>query len=466
MMKGLLATLFLLHFVVNVDADGFQVENFLGVNCIRHTVHDKESLYEVASKFFIRPSTLAVVNNIEDPESVTAGRILYIPLTETNFYQTRGLKGSKYSFDPVYHVVQEERTLREISELFYVGEKNLLIWNEKLSEVTKGDKVIIGWVKYHTKITEEETPFFVKKEKILFGTIAERAEVRKSIQKINTTPKRIDFKDNTIPEKAIPIVAEESRKTTSKRRQGSIKTNPVPEEVKRKVLPIKDSISVIDSKYEKNEIENNPISRNGITKEEKNFLKKKEVKKRVAPKPKRVLNKLRSLTKNSYARDKEKLKAESRRANIVKKKRVTSLNTKPLSKAIILTPKEKKEPIELIDKSNSTKIIDTVEADEVDDPVYVQNKLQRLTLLNSSKGRAAFFYSGKAGAKFYVFTNVAGKGSIIKLTNLNNGKYILAEVIGLLPEVDRQRGYIVKLSDNSRRVLNIKSKSFSAKINY
>lgn len=97
---------------------------------------------------------------------------------------------------------------------------------------------------------------------------------------------------------------------------------------------------------------------------------------------------------------------------------------------------------------------------------FIENQLQRLSLLKNTKGKVSFFYSGNAGAKFYVFTNLAGKGGIVKITNPENGKFILAEVIDYLPDDDFSKGYIAKLSENAQMILGVSKKYFTATVYY
>src|SRR5690606_13749553 len=98
MRKRLLLSCIAIIVCQSLMASDFTVKNYLGINCISYTLNNTESFYQVAKKFNVRPSTLAVVNEVSDPESIISGQSLYIPLTETNFYQLRGVSASQFGF--------------------------------------------------------------------------------------------------------------------------------------------------------------------------------------------------------------------------------------------------------------------------------------------------------------------------------------------------------------------------------
>jgi hypothetical protein len=120
-----------------------------------------------------------------------------------------------------------------------------------------------------------------------------------------------------------------------------------------------------------------------------------------------------------------------------------------------------------IKTKESTKPVDVVKVEENKefDPT-VRNEIKTIALNNSKIGRASYFFSGPNGAKFYVATNLAPIGQIIKVINPDNGKYVMAEVMTTLPNADISKGLILKLSDNAKMPLGQKGSSFSVKVNY
>jgi hypothetical protein len=86
--------------------------------------------------------------------------------------------------------------------------------------------------------------------------------------------------------------------------------------------------------------------------------------------------------------------------------------------------------------------------------------------VSSKNGNASLFYAGNSNGKFYVVTNIAAKGKTVKVTNIKNGKYVMAEVISVLSNEDVGKGLLIKLSDNSKSALGITTSVFYVKVNY
>lgn len=456
---------------LNVHAERYLVENYLGINCIEYKVKSNETLYNVAQQFFVRPSTLALVNNIKVVEDVIEGRRMYIPLTETNFYTVTGLESSEFTFSPIVYKKRRDENWQDIGYQFFVSTESLKKWNTTKEQIANGNTVVVGWLKHQLVVTEEETPRFVRKEKIAFGNEAEKFEARnKEYADASTSLAKPDLKNYDVSKDALPkakVVSVKKKKTPLKRVAKKVKAANKTVKANKKELKVAKTTNNEELK---------------ISDAERQFLsaKKKE------PKMKRksgLLKKVKKLTRNSYVREKGKSNSNRSAHVVTKRKKVVAAviqdeeaNSKKKAfisdikseaiKELVKTKKLENVSARKVDIEPEEKTAEVEEEKSKIDPTFVQNKMQRLTLMKSLKGRATFFFSESAGAKFYVYTNLAGKGSIIKLTNLNNKKYILAEVIGLLPEADRKRGYLVKISDNSRRILSTSSKSFSAKINY
>lgn len=404
-MKKMLFTFCMTYCTLLAAANGFTIQNYHGVNCLVHSVSANETFYQIAQRYYVRPSTLAVVNNIKDVETIAPGTIIYVPLTETNFYTTKGLEGSKFIFRAVYYKVKKEKTLYDVAALFYLNPSSLAEWNSKgeVKTVDQGDRLTVGWVKYEKDLEKAKAPEYIQKEKIVFGNAEERIEAKEFL-------KNIEQQNQIEKSEALANLTETANAESAK---------------EQKVIEKKTNETV------------------RITEKEAAFLASHNVKKKPNKKG-GVLNKVKDLTKKS-PRD-EDVKKTSAQKRITTKKETIEVKKLPTVKEGLDQP--------------------VFDNNKQDDPLYLVNKKQRLTLLNSINGLAAFFYAGGAGAKFYTFTNLAKKGGVIKITNLDNGHYILAEVVGALPEADRRLGYILKISDNAKGILGVSEKSFSTKVNY
>ncbi len=545
MKKRLIITCLAVFYCVSLFANSFEVQNYLGINCITYQIGKQESFYQVAQRFFVRPSTLVLVNGISDIDEITDGQQLFIPLTETNFYQTKGVASSKFGFEQVYYKIVTEKELSEIAKEFYVTTGKLKSWNENLNSnsVTQGQNILVGWVKMELEEKTNSAPRFIQNEKIVYGNNAEKMEAKELIQNADISKSGKRFPDYSIPEKSLPIekptiISSSTRKkvVASKAKTVTIKKVSTDKTEKKVVKKIDESstptqLTKLEIEYladgKKNNTESNKpspvvkslqkITRNSYSRnkakqreviaqrkaDHNNAQRKEEArklalfnksnvdKKRIAKEAEQneaVQRKAKQLrlenmklvaarAAETEAKQKtaavlqEKQKSEmllakkSEEERIIKNKEQSINRTVERAREEILNTEKVISKAEIIDKSDKKNGIKK-SAEVSDDPLYLENKLQRLALLKSTNGSASFFYAGTAGAKFYVFTNLANKGGIIKVTNLTNGRYILAEVIGSIPEEDRKRGFIIKLSDNAKLLLQANGKHFSAKVNY
>ncbi len=144
-------------------------------------------------------------------------------------------------------------------------------------------------------------------------------------------------------------------------------------------------------------------------------------------------------------------------SNLVKNKKNISNKTKEITNNQLNTQAVKEE---IVNSLAETKVV----AEEKDLTIHSETK--HLNLSKSETGKAAYFFAGPNGNKFYVSTNLAKKGDIIKVTNLANGKSLMAEVVSGLSSLDERKGLLIKLSDNAKLPLGQKGSIFSVKINY
>lgn len=134
-----------------------------------------------------------------------------------------------------------------------------------------------------------------------------------------------------------------------------------------------------------------------------------------------------------------------------------------------LQSNSKKNVIPKINPAQNTKSIDTISSTPISSEVKdiaIRNEIQPLSLTQSASGTAAYFFSGVRSGKFYVVTNLANKGKVVKVTNMQNGKSLMAEVMDALPSNDVRRGVLIKISDNAKLPLGQNNNSFTVKVNY
>lgn len=107
-----------------------------------HKVAPKEGIYALGRMYAISPKEIAAFNNMDVNSGLTIGKTILIPLTETNFSQ------SKITGTPVYYVVGEKEGLYRVSvKNGKVLMADLRKWNNLTSDAIKsGQKIIVGYL--------------------------------------------------------------------------------------------------------------------------------------------------------------------------------------------------------------------------------------------------------------------------------------------------------------------------------
>jgi hypothetical protein len=185
-----------------------------------------------------------------------------------------------------------------------------------------------------------------------------------------------------------------------------------------------------------------------------------------APQPANAkANAIKASQANAYA---NRMAVSSRKKETNSTTESTPLHTSPASSGSI---PEKKQ----VSKTDST--VTTVplsmketlaedKANNTQEDKAIHNVIKPLSLTKSKSGKCAFFFNGTTNGQFQVFTNLADKGSIIKVTNIANNQSVLAEVIGSITLSDTKKGVLIKLSDNAKIPLGQSNAVFQAKVNF
>lgn len=86
----------------------------------------------------------------------------------------------------------------------------------------------------------------------------------------------------------------------------------------------------------------------------------------------------------------------------------------------------------------------------------------------SQSGTAGIFKStsGWQDGKFYCLHNKARQGSIVKVYNDANGKYIFAKVLDVIPDIDQNSNVILRLSNAAADILDVNGSTFKARVEY
>jgi LysM repeat protein len=86
--------------------------------------------------------------------------------------------------------------------------------------------------------------------------------------------------------------------------------------------------------------------------------------------------------------------------------------------------------------------------------------------VTSEKGPGGWFKSNASPGKYYALHNTAPRGTIIKVTNPLNGKFIYAKVLEAIPQIKQNEGLIIKLSDSALEALGTNEAKFYCQLNY
>ena len=88
--------------------------------------------------------------------------------------------------------------------------------------------------------------------------------------------------------------------------------------------------------------------------------------------------------------------------------------------------------------------------------------------LKSETGLASTFKStsGWADGKYYCLYNNAVPGTVIKITNSVNEKYVFAKVLDAIPDIKQNSGMVICISNAAAKELGAAESSFNCSLKY
>lgn len=88
--------------------------------------------------------------------------------------------------------------------------------------------------------------------------------------------------------------------------------------------------------------------------------------------------------------------------------------------------------------------------------------------LTDELGMAGVFKStsGWTDKKYYCLHNTASQGTIIKITNAANGKFVFAKVLDLMPDIKQNENLLISISNAAADELGVSQGNFNCTINY
>lgn len=156
-------------------------------------------------------------------------------------------------------------------------------------------------------------------------------------------------------------------------------------------------------------------------------------------------------------------------------------NEKPVKEDIVEIPKPKKE--ETPPQKNVEEIKTAAVVKEVKNEPAVQVKAVNFNggifkslyesqtgnnNLVSETGTGGVFKStsGWEDGKYYCLHNTAPAGTVIKITNVANGKSVYAKVLDLIPDIKQNTGLIIRLSNAAADALGTSENKLDCTLNY
>ncbi len=492
--------LFLPYFAHAVNKIEFVVENKNGYWCIIHHAQQGESLTALSVTFSVKVAVLANVNNISTSSTLKINQPIIIPLLETNYYKMIGISSAQKGFYPLYYIAVLADDAASICEKFQLTQSAFMKWNQlnNSDELKENGKVIVGWLKYMGSDLPSQNAVRVEEKLIKKSVTIPKPPV--SANKTELKKEAVLKQEATVSQKPgvpKPVVAKPLSAKPVAPKPLAKKVEPKTETIKQKVVepsPVylenekqksEGKLSAffrkVGSKFKRKEKteEDEPesssstavVQKKDDTKLEKKHTSLKDVWSRIVNGKKDTVSKPVakevSIPTKTTSNAKQINSSKSNTANQTNKsslpassKANVEANTKSKSKGtkgrLLASENKEKKVVPIVQEKQKEEIVDNT----------VRSEVKKLSLSKNKTGKCAFFFSGPVSGQFYVFTNLAKKGDIIKITNLQNNRSVLAEVIGPLPNADASKELIIKLSDNAKLPLGQKNTTFIVKVNY
>ena len=183
---------------------------------LEHKVAKGENYFSIGRAYYVNPKFLAAYNSMDFYKGLPAGKLIQIPLTDSNFSRVTN-KGK-----PVYYIVQNEESLEQVGSVNKIATKTLRTWNKLNGEnVSKGQKLIVGYLvpaqAKKTTTVKNQNPVVEPK------TDSKDIAANKEDNKIKDTNKSSQQTANTTVE---PIVEVKKPEEKTESQQAVEKSNP------------------------------------------------------------------------------------------------------------------------------------------------------------------------------------------------------------------------------------------------
>lgn len=151
-------------------------------------------------------------------------------------------------------------------------------------------------------------------------------------------------------------------------------------------------------------------------------------------------------------------------------------NPKPVETLQVKTVKEevvtpvKEEPVKSVKETIAVESKKTIPANNAGGGSFKDRYESQMnnSQLEETSGMAGVFKStsGWTDKKYYCLFNSATPGTIIKITNTANGKFVFAKVLDLMPDIKQNEGLLLIISNAAANELGAAEVNFNCLLNY
>lgn len=165
----------------------------------------------------------------------------------------------------------------------------------------------------------------------------------------------------------------------------------------------------------------------------------------------------------------EEVVAEKKAEEIKPQTKEITKAPEPVKKETTKTPEpEKKEVVKIEPKKEETREVSGKNFNGGAFKNLYEKQVNDKANVAEQKGPAGTFKStsGWEDGKYYCLTNTAPAGSIVKVTNPANQKYVYAKVLDLMPDLKQNEGVIIRISNAAASELGTGAENFESTINF
>ncbi|MCX6275534.1 MAG: LysM peptidoglycan-binding domain-containing protein [Bacteroidetes bacterium] len=446
-MKKIIRLTFLLYSFIpfasfaTMFPDSIGIKKTDGKNFLIHQIDSAEGWYSIARLYKISYAELRLANK-DSSDKLIPGRTLLIPYNKLKVDDPHFDKNYIQSPTEIFYTVKAGETLFSIAKRFNTNVDSLKKWNNLTKAgLNYGKKLKVGYkdLQYNGKSdaagSQNEKPSVEKKDSVVVSPIKPEKVESKNKKK----EAKADIDSFSVEKKKIePVeVKSEGKQPVEKKDtvvSSVITTSKVESKNKKKEAKAGlDSVSVEKKKIESVKVKQDKISSVAVhdssaeMKKEQAYSETNKIKKNLVAKP------------DSSKQDKK---------------------TTPTQTKLIKTATNP--------SADTVKIIKTASAAKTDSKKGgTSQAVSKARKEVSESGVASWIQDDDINPnKYYALHRTAPIGTIVKVTNKMNKKYVFVKVVGTLPDTGDNTDLVIKISKASAEKLGVRDSRFQSELSY